>query len=48
MKIFIAQSIAKVIGATEKKDGYLQGEGFLVVKGIQLDIFPVRAFIEDF
>jgi len=26
----VAQSIAKVIGATEKKDGYLQGEGFLV------------------
>jgi len=26
----VAQSIAKVIGATEKKDGYLQGEGILV------------------
>ena len=26
----VAQSIAKVIGATEKKDGYLQGGDFLV------------------
>ena len=26
----VAQSTAKVIGATEKKDGYLQGGDFLV------------------
>ena len=26
----VAQSIAKVIGATEKKDGYLEGNGYVV------------------
>ena len=26
----VAQSIAKVIGATERKDGYLEGNGYLV------------------
>lgn len=27
----VAQSIAKVIGATTKHDGYLEGSGYLVV-----------------
>lgn len=26
----VAQSIAAVLGATEKRDGYLQGSGYLV------------------
>ena len=26
----VAQTIAKVIGATEKKDGYLEGNGYVV------------------
>ena len=26
----VAQSIAKVIGATEKKDGYMEGNGYIV------------------
>lgn len=26
----VAQSLAKVIGATNKKDGYLEGNGFIV------------------
>ena len=26
----VAQSIAKVIGATERKDGYIEGNGYLV------------------
>lgn len=26
----VAQSLAKVIGATEKKEGYLEGNGYLV------------------
>ena len=26
----VAQSIAKVIGATERQDGYLEGNGYIV------------------
>ena len=29
-KPLVAQSIAKVIGATSRKDGYLEGNGYLV------------------
>ena len=46
----VAQSLAKVIGANQKKDGYLEGNGYIVswCVGHLVELAPPNVYDEKF